>query len=182
MESMERTHRLFFALWPSDRLRGQLAEAARPLLEGKRARAIPADNLHITLAFLGAVQAHKLPSVMAAASGIDAASFDVRIDRVETWAGADILCLTPTTCPSLNALVDRLRVNLLEHQLDPDRKDFRPHVTIGRDWREKHIEAAIGPFAWPAEEFVLVESESGRKGSHYRIVGRWPLTHTEAAH
>lgn len=176
MELMERTHRLFFALWPNDQLRSQMAAAARPLLEGKGARPIPADNLHITLAFLGAVQARKLPSVMAAASGIDVASFDLTIDRVEAWAGADILCLTPTTCPSLRALVDRLRVNLLEHQLDPDRKDFRPHVTIGRDWRERQVDSTIGPFAWSADEFVLVESESSRKGSQYRIIGRWPLT------
>ena len=175
MELMERTHRLFFALWPNDQLRGQLAAAARPLLEGKRARPIPSDNLHITLAFLGAVQARKLPSVMAAASSIEVARFDLTIDRVEAWSGADILCLTPTAYPSLRALVERLRVNLLEHQLDPDRKDFRPHVTIGRDWREHHVDSTIGPFAWCAEEFVLVESEAGRKGSLYRVIGRWPL-------
>jgi 2'-5' RNA ligase len=176
MELMERTHRLFFALWPNDQLRSRMAAAARSLLEGKRARAVPADNLHITLAFLGPVQARRLPSVMAAASAIDAAPFDLTIDRVEAWADADILCLTPASCPSLRALVDRLRVNLLEHQLDPDRKDFRPHVTIGRDWGEKQVEATIGPFAWSADDFVLVESETGRKGSQYRIIGRWPLT------
>ena len=175
MELMERTHRLFFALWPNDQLRTQMAAAARPLLEGKRARSIPADNLHITLTFLGPVQARKLPAVMAAASSVDVSPFDLTIDRLEAWAGADILCLTPTSCPSLSALVDRLRVNLLEHQLDPDRKDFRPHITIGRDWHERQVDSRIGPFAWSAEEFVLVESESSRRGSQYRIIGRWPL-------
>jgi 2'-5' RNA ligase len=176
MESMERTHRLFFALWPSDELRRQMAAAVRPLLEGTRARAIPSDNFHITLVFLGPVQTRKLSSVMEAASRIESAPLELSIERLEAWDGAHILCLTPGVSSPLHALVERLRFNLLEHQLEPDRKEFRPHVTVAREWREKVVDAAIGPFAWSAHDFVLVESESGDKGSHYRIIGRWPLT------
>jgi 2'-5' RNA ligase len=175
MELMERTHRLFFALWPSAELRDQLAAAVRPLLDGKHARAIPAANFHITLAFLGAVQARKLPSVMEAASRVEAPQLTLNLADVEAWSGAHILCLTPKSSSSLHSLVDRLRFNLLERQLEPDRKEFRPHITVAREWRDGNVGTSIGPFRWRAEDFVLVESESAREGSQYRIVGRWPL-------
>jgi RNA 2',3'-cyclic 3'-phosphodiesterase len=174
MELMERTHRLFFALWPSVELRDQLAAAVGPLLEGKHARAIPAANFHITLAFLGAVQARKLPGVMEAASRIEAPALTLSVADIEVWDGARILCLTPEASP-LQDLVERLRRNLLARQLEPDRREFRPHVTIAREWRDGNVGGSIGPFEWRAEDFVLVESESAREGSQYRIIGRWPL-------
>ena len=83
MELMERTHRLFFALWPTDALRDELVKTVEPLLERKRARRIRPDNFHITLAFLGAVQARKLPSIMEAASGLEGEPLDFTLEKVE---------------------------------------------------------------------------------------------------
>jgi 2'-5' RNA ligase len=179
MELTERTHRLFFALWPGDGLRDRLAEAIRPVTEGKKARPIPAENFHITLAFLGAVQARRLPSVMEAASRIELPPLKLSIGDVEAWSGAHILCVTPVASPPLHMLVDRLRFNLLARQVEPDQKEFRPHITVAREWRDRNVSGSIGPFDWTADDFVLVESESGREGSQYRIIGRWLLTDRE---
>ncbi len=48
--------RLFYALWPDDAARAQLAQAAAALNvhDGQRVRD---ENLHLTLVFLGAVDA-----------------------------------------------------------------------------------------------------------------------------
>jgi RNA 2',3'-cyclic 3'-phosphodiesterase len=175
MELMERTHRLFFALWPTEALRDELVKTVEPLFERKRGRRIRADNFHITLAFLGAVQARKLPSIMEAASGIEGQPLELELEKIEAWPGSRVLCLTPGRCASLNELVDGLRRNLAAHQVELDQKDFRPHVTVAREWRDRSVEGAIHPIKWSADEFVLVESESTREGSRYRIIGRWPL-------
>jgi len=176
MELMERTHRLFFALWPNDALRDRLAHEVASIVTDTRARSIPPQNFHITLAFLGAVQARRLPSVMEAASQVDEAPVELRLEQLEAWPGAHVLCLTPGRCEPLHRLVDQLRINLLAHHLEPDQKEFRPHVTIAREWRDRNVERRIGPFAWSAQDFVLAESETSRSSSQYRIIGRWPLT------
>ena len=52
--SMAEQERLFFALWPDEALRQQLA-VYPPMLKGCGGRLVVQDNLHITLAFLGSV-------------------------------------------------------------------------------------------------------------------------------
>ena len=168
--------RLFFALWPSDALRAQMAAEVAPIVARGEGRAIPPQNLHITLAFLGGVASEKVAAVMAVAAEIESPPLRLSIERMEVWRDAGILCMTPATAPELAELVDRLRIKLLARQLEPDQKEFRPHVTLARDWRERHVDGSIGPFEWRADEFVLVESAATRDGSAYRIVGRWPLT------
>lgn len=167
--------RLFFALWPSDALRAQMAAVAAPIVARGEGRAIPPQNLHITLAFLGGVASEKVAAVMAAAADIESPPLRLSIERVEVWRGAGILCMTPATAPELTELVDRLRIKLLARQLEPDQQEFRPHVTLARDWRERHVDGSIGPFEWRAEDFVLVESAATPEGSAYRILRRWPL-------
>jgi RNA 2',3'-cyclic 3'-phosphodiesterase len=175
VESTGRTHRLFFALWPGDDVRKRLAREARRFVDGPQAKAIPADNFHITLAFLGPVEARKLSGVLAAASRVEAAPFSLNVGRIEAWADARILCFTPEPSQPLHALADRLRFNLFTDGLQPDRKEFRPHITVAREWSQSEVAGSIGPFEWTAHEFVLVESESSREGSHYRIIDRWAL-------
>lgn len=168
--------RLFFALWPSDALRDQVARAVEPLVEGKRARKVRPGNFHITLAFLGYVSPEGLHEIIDVGNATASAPFDLVLDHLESWRAAHVACLTiaPTPQPLAN-LVERLRFNLLGKNLEPDRKEFRAHVTLARDWRDKRLDERIGPFVWPVREFVLVESKPGRDGSEYRILQRWSL-------
>ena len=48
----EENQRLFFALWPDEDARERLATVAR---DDSTGRWVSRDNLHVTLAFLGAV-------------------------------------------------------------------------------------------------------------------------------
>ena len=45
--------RLFFALWPSDVLRAELAAAAASACAQVKGEPVPPRNLHVTLVFLG---------------------------------------------------------------------------------------------------------------------------------
>jgi len=176
MEAPSRMHRLFFALWPTDALRDRLAAAVQPIVAGSHSRAIPAENFHITLAFLGAVPTDNVPRVMEAASQIVAAPFVLSIERLETWRSAHLLCLTPRASGALQNVFDDLRCNLLACGVEPDQKEFRPHITVAREWTNADIDGPIGVFVWPADDIVLIESESDPNGSRYQIKGRWPLT------
>lgn len=176
MEPNAPTRRLFFALWPSDALRAQLAASCREIVEHGHGRRIPPQNFHITLAFLGSVAAAQVPAVIDSAAEIDGAPLQLSIERLEVWRSAGILCLTTAPAPSLTDLVGRLRIKLLARQVEPDQQEFRPHVTLARDWRDSTVEGSVGPFGWRADDFVLIESAATREGSSYRIVGRWPLT------
>jgi 2'-5' RNA ligase len=170
------TRRLFFALWPSDELRAQIARAVEPLLAGRRARPIPAANFHMTLAFLGSVAETKLPDVIAAAREITGESFVLQLDRAESWRRAQVAWLPVEPMPpALRKLVERLRFSLLAREIEVDRKDFRAHVTVARNWQDRPLDVRIGPFEWLVREFVLVQSKTGPRGSEYFVLERWPL-------
>ena len=59
-------HRLFCALWPDAATRAAL-ENARSALFPLSGRPVEAANLHVTLVFLGAVDAARLPALIALA-------------------------------------------------------------------------------------------------------------------
>lgn len=170
-------HRLFFALWPDDSLRERIGAAVLPQLEGRRARKVRLANLHITLAFLGSVLESDLAKIVEAGNRTRGEPFDLTINRLESWRAAHVACLMIAPVPApLAKLVECLRFNLLERNVEVDRKEFRAHVTVARDWRDRRLDEHIGPFTWPVRDFVLVDSKPGREGSEYRIVHRWPLT------
>ncbi len=175
-------HRLFFALWPDEALRERIGHAVQPKLAGRRARKVPSANLHVTLAFLGAVLDTDLAKVVDAGDRTHGEPFEFTIDRLESWRAAHVACLMIEPVPGpMAALVERLRLNLSEHGIDVDRKDFRAHVTVARDWREQRLEERIGPFTWCARDFVLVASQPGHDGSEYRVLRRWALRGADGA-
>lgn len=53
--------RVFYALWLPSRLRPTVAAMARNVAREARGRAVPGENLHLTLAFVGDVSAPALP-------------------------------------------------------------------------------------------------------------------------
>lgn len=176
MGAPTRTRRLFFALWPDDELRAQIAASARTVLAERRARAIPAVNLHVTLAFLGSVAEESVRDVIEAANEVQAEPFELTLDRVESFRPAQVAWLRVAEIPpALEMLVQRLRLALAARQIEVDDKPFKPHVTIARNWRDRRLNQRIGPFAWAVRAFVLVESKTGEQGSEYRILQTWPL-------
>ncbi|HEX6267591.1 MAG TPA: 2'-5' RNA ligase family protein, partial [Burkholderiales bacterium] len=70
--------RLFFAAWPPPQAAGALARWARPL-EG---RPVPAEKIHLTLAFLGSAQPDK---ALAAARRVQGRPHALPIDVAKYW-------------------------------------------------------------------------------------------------
>jgi 2'-5' RNA ligase len=167
---------LFFALWPDAPLREQIMRTARPIAPLAPGRLQEPQQWHVTLVFLGGVPATRLPVVRDAATVVRAESFELTLDTVEYWRRAGVLCLTARlTPPALERLVAALRAELEQRGFATEQRAFRPHLTLARRVRPPPGSPAPDPLAWPATEFVLVESTSGAYGSVYTVLAEWKL-------
>ena len=178
MQMTEAPRRLFFALWPSDDLRRHIASATESVMRESGGRAIPTQNLHATLAFVGNVSPSDLNSVMNAGAATIAPSFTLMLDRVEPWRRSGVLVLDSSagTPVALELLVERLRISLLEQQVKLPTEIYRLHVTLVRRLpRQYRTITTISPIEWSPQEFALVDSVTTRNGSEYKVLSRWPL-------
>jgi 2'-5' RNA ligase len=177
------TRRLFFALWPDAAMRDALAAATRGVVRSARGgRAVPVDNLHVTLAFLGAVPEPSLAAVRVlarvASVQCDPATvpLHVRLDAIDYWRHARILCATATSgAPGAASLAGALKAALAAAGFHPDLEPFRAHVTLARQVKSARVEAGMAPVTWTFGAFALIESRTGAEGSSYSIVESWTL-------
>jgi 2'-5' RNA ligase len=174
---------MFFALWPQSSLQLTLAETTRDALPAKGARAVPTENFHVTLAFLGSVPERRmqdLGSVARRVAGLfsaGAASLLLTFDRMEYWKKAQVLCvLAETQSSQVLALADALTAEATAAGFKPDPKPFRPHVTVARKVAARPIRMPkIQPAQWSFDRFALVESKTAPAGSVYAILETFPL-------
>lgn len=172
----EVTHRLFFALWPTDDLRAQIERDTRDFVALAGGRAIPAANFHVTLVFLGEVADSRVDAARAAADNISSARFSLTLNMIESWTESDVLVFSgECPPPALGALVDRLRINLSQREFRLQRQTFKPHVTLIRKLPRRLPKQPAVPLRWQVEDFALVESVQSPSGSQYTVIGRWPL-------
>jgi 2'-5' RNA ligase len=126
--------RCFVALWPDDAARERLAAVGR---EQQRrfphARAMRAENLHLTLAFIGELDAARAARVAAALDALPVAPFAWTLDAVGAFERARVLWAAGPDCAPLAALALRVRQLLDELCVPYDRKPFVAHVTLLRD-------------------------------------------------
>jgi len=171
----ELRQRLFFALWPDAAVRQALARSSRELL-GRRVKPVPAENLHITLAFAGPVTAAVRDCLATAAGGIRAAPFALTLDHVGHWPRPRILWLGPTHTPAgLWSLVGALNGVFDGCGLQRETRPFQAHVTLARKVRRAPPLAVAAPVAWSISDFSLVESVTGVRGASYRRLVSWKL-------
>ncbi len=167
--------RLFFALWPGESVLEALKRTRR-VLGIDQGRPVPADNFHVTLLFLGEVDDSAIGDLMKMAAGIEAAPCELVLDRLEHWVRPAVLCLTASEIPvPLAELVERLRRGVRKLGFRPEKRPFRPHLTLARKVRRRVVGREIEPIRWPVREFVLVKSERDSEGSRYTVLARWPL-------
>lgn len=175
----EAARRLFFALWPDETMRQTLAQATRKAARASGGRPVPADNLHVTLAFLGSVPERRLPELAtiarAAALGAER-RLELAFDRLEYWRAAHLLCASPAETPAaVAALARRLQDRLAAGGFAPDLKPFRPHVTVARKVVRASDVERMHPVLWRFAELALIESRTLPAGALYSVVESYAL-------
>ncbi|MNF86982.1 2'-5'-RNA ligase [compost metagenome] len=173
-ESREPFKRLFFALDCPPAQRKAIAQW-RSALQLRSGRPVPAENFHLTLKFLGSIAAAQVADICEAAASVrtSAERLSVTLDRLDVWRRAGVLVLAPEQAPpALLRLVYDLEQALLPFALEDAPREFRPHLTLARDFRAPVPESATTPeFFLRADRFTLFESHKGR----YRALAEWPL-------
>jgi 2'-5' RNA ligase len=166
--------RLFFALWPDEEVRAQLARWSRELHALCGGRPTRPENLHVTLAFLGSVEEARVAEAERAAGEVAPRAISLVLDRPGywkhnriAWAGASVVA------PELQAFVSELRGALVKSQIRFDAKTFVSHVTLLRDAREPAVMPALVPIEWRLDGFALVQSVALPRGSRYEIRRFW---------
>jgi 2'-5' RNA ligase len=168
--------RLFYALWPHAEARSKIEVQAAEFTRETGGRAIPPENLHVTVNFLGSVPEARLAEIRAAGAEVaNVPKFELRFDRIESVRRSRILWLAADAPPSLLELARRLQNKALSQQPQLRREEFVAHVTLARDIHRLIRKTSIVPITWHAEDLTLVESQLTPQGSIYSVLDRWPL-------
>lgn len=171
-----RVERLFFALWPDDAVRQTLKHHCKPVLRHSGGRAVAIENLHITLAFLGSVDAAQRQCVEQAAAAISLPRFTLTLDQLGYWSRPRVLWLGARETPEeAKQLASQLAKGARDCGLSLDRRPFVAHLTLKRKVREAPPPTELKPIEWAVDQFALVRSHTLPEGVQYEVVGRWPL-------
>lgn len=173
----EATARLFFALWPGKEVQAELGALAQQLKDQCGGRAVPARNIHLTLAFLGNVPARRIAELRALACGIRERAFGLIVDTLNYWRHNRIVWAGVSCCPEpLRALAAALNSRLKPAGFRMENREFVPHITLVRDARRDVPPEARCRIDWQIGEFALVQSVSRAGATVYEMIGSWTLS------
>ena len=164
-----------------------VAEAVAPLQETlPQARWVPKQNQHITLKFLGWVDAMKLDEVGKAVERVAAAHAPAPVavsgfgcfphaGRARVlWAGLD------DGAGVLARMAKDLDSSFVPLGIDAEDRAFVPHLTLARLRRPQPVAlpdpAEAGPGPFPIDHVTLFRSYLSPRGPRYELLARYPLT------
>ncbi len=183
--------RTFVAIEVSDEIRRKAVETIRELSEAKiDVKWVVAENMHLTLQFLGDVPEKELAAVCRsvgdAAAKLDSFPLEIfgagafpNLNKAKTlWLGAR------AGSDSLEALHDQVALALSDLGYEDDQRDFNAHLTIGRvrDGRylgdlprlmRERSETLYG--SCEIEAVTVFASRLDRSGPHYDVLSRAKL-------
>jgi 2'-5' RNA ligase len=166
--------RVFFALWPERPLRRQLAVWAQAAAQECGGRAMRAENLHLTLVFIGNIARARLPLLHEIAASLVMPSVELVVDRIGCWRHNRIVWAAPGVVPeTLARFVSGMEAALRAAGFTLDQRPYVPHVTLVRNARSTPAAESVEPARWNAGGFVLVESVREEHGVRYDVIGRW---------
>ena len=168
-----------------------LPEGLGPRLRGLAgglpgARWVAAEDMHLTLRFVGEVDRGAAEDLHLALAGIAAPAFQVVFDGLGTFGkGRKVhtLWMGVTREAALVHLRDKVESAAVRCGFAPEGRKFRPHVTIARlgsspaarvgQYLADHGAFGAGPF--PVEAFALFRSHLGGGGARYEVLETYPL-------
>ena len=165
--------RVFLALWLDSKVQCDLEKLlARAQIRAAVGCAVSKRNLHITLQFLGTVESSQQAAVMSWLPELEFEPVDLTLDSLGYWPRSGIIWLGPQKMPRELVEQVRRRRNLLKaFGFFPDRRRFRPHITLVREARAvKRFD--FQPLTWFSREIVLASSETLPSAASYSVLVR----------
>ena len=151
--------RLFLALWPDDDTRAALLARQQAQTWPAAARLTRANDLHLTLHFLGPVPQTLLPALKQALPA-PREPIPLTLERVAVWPNGVAILQPHATPPALLTLHRQLGDTLRQLGLPLEARPYQPHVTLARRARDL-IPRPVASLRWTARHYVLVHSDHG---------------------
>lgn len=174
--------RLFVAIGLPDQIRATLALMCSGL-EG--ARWVPAENMHVTLRFIGHVSDDRVSDIDWALRRVSAPAFSVTLKGIGHFGdkSPDAVWVGVEERAPLAHLAQKVDRAVVSAGLDPESRKYIPHVTLARFNRRAkprlaEFEAQYGLFSagpFDVTGFTLFESIMGNQGPHYEELAYYPL-------
>lgn len=178
-------YRLFVALRPPLTIRDLLSATMQGV---PGARWQDDDQLHVTLRFIGEVEARQAEDIAIALAGVGARSSTIAVAGVGHFASrglAHSLWAGLAPAEGLVALHQRIDRALLAAGVAPDGRAYVPHITLARmarsagghpavaRWLAVNANLSSEPFT--LDQLILYESTLGQAGARYSARAAWPL-------
>jgi len=164
--------RLFFALWPDESIRQQCGNVIKSLPVGC-GQPVKSHNLHVTLLFLGAVDAEQEAAIINAVARLVMSPMVLDFNQLSFWQKPGVLCLTSCRFDqTIVVLVEQMADIARKNGIVIDERPYRPHITLARK-AKCAVSIVPAPIIWRADNFCLVESCSTAEGVEYRLINRW---------
>ena len=187
--------RLFVAVELGEAVREAAASAIDHLRQDRAVRRlgprwVPADNLHITVRFIGHVPDETAPAVVEAVTlPIEMPHFSLTVAGCGAFPPSGpvrvIWLGLPEGGEGLAAIYDEMNERLRPFGLEPEKRPFSAHLTLARvkdaprgasaDARAALARVEVRPISCPVREATLFRSHLSPKGPRYEALARIPL-------
>lgn len=176
-------YRLFVAIDLPDGIKNSLADI-RSDLPG--ARWVAAEQLHLTLRFIGEVDDLLFAQIQDVLANVTGSPFHMTLTGIGHFPPgkhARVLWVGMETNEDLLELQRDVELALINAGIAPEERRFSPHITIARmkdihetrivAFEEKHREFRTFPF--PVDAFHLYSSTLSREGAIHKQEATYPL-------
>ena len=175
--------RLFTALSLPNDLRFQISSLQSGI---DSAHWVTPENMHLTVRFIGEVQEDLADIIIDALAHVCAPIVPIELrgnGHFSSRGRVRALWIGVTMGPSLSLLQGRVEKMLLTTGLSPERRKYKPHITVARPRtaRSKHIREWLertGGFiaaVYKVDTLTLYQSHLGRTGPSYTALAQYPL-------
>ncbi|MFQ6372620.1 RNA 2',3'-cyclic phosphodiesterase [Shewanella sp. YIC-542] len=147
----------------------------RCLTQMPKARPVSADNLHLTLAFLGQTTDNIRQQLVREIPALPLKEFVLTLTPLEHWPKPRILCLTGVATEPLLTLANAAAALSARLALAKQALCYRPHVTLLRHVNAAPDAISAAPLCLSPRHLNLYASISQPEGVRYQVLQRWPL-------
>jgi RNA 2',3'-cyclic 3'-phosphodiesterase len=149
------------------------------------ARWVEPENYHITLRFIGDIDHHTADEIAQALERVDRPGFELSLEALDAFGSKKpqtvVACVKNS--PALKELQAAQERIVQRVGLEPERRRYRPHVTLAR--LKGASEAAVAAYlalrgdfrtpSFPVGRFVLLSSRASKGGGPYVMEEAYPL-------
>jgi len=168
------TKRLFLALWPDKSEQESFYNLARHHRPTDKCRLVAANNLHLTLSFMGATTTDTEDCIRQVADEVAWNPFELHFDRLGWFARPQVLWAGCSAAPvELDELVGRIQTGLVDCGFEPDKRRYQPHITVARKVTRPPTTDEIEMITCYFDSFSLVESKMDQRGVEYITLASW---------